>query len=161
MSKFKHIWTLVDKVVFGITKHVCVLMLAALVAVVFYIFIGRYILHNSPQWGEPLSLLLLTWMSLLGSALVLRTDEHLKVTMFDHRMSKRGILSTDILATVCVFCFAIFLVVYGIQLMQQARNNSMAGINIPYAYMYLSLPVTGILYFFGLVSQWARRIEER
>lgn len=160
METFKNVWMMVDKVVFGFIKHVCVLMLAALVAVVFYIFLGRYVLHASPAWGEPLSLLLLTWMSILGSTLVLRTNEHLQVTMFDDKMSKKQILATDILATVCIFCFAIFLIVYGTQLMHQSRNNTMAGLNIPYMVMYLSLPVSGVLHLAGLISGWFYRMEQ-
>ena len=158
-EKFKKFWKPVDMVVFGIVRYVCVIMLAVLVAVVFYIFLGRYVLHNSPMWGEPLSLFLLTWMSILGSALVLRTDEHLKVTMFDSKMSGKQILATDILATVCILVFAIFMIVYGSQLMKQARNNTMAGLNIRYKWMYLSMPVAGVLYLFGLVSQWVRKGE--
>ncbi|MBQ1310803.1 MAG: TRAP transporter small permease [Blautia sp.] len=158
-EKFKKFWKPVDMVVFGIVRYVCVIMLAVLVAVVFYIFLGRYVLHNSPMWGEPLSLFLLTWMSILGSALVLRTDEHLKVTMFDSKMSRKQILATDILATVCILVFAIFMIVYGSQLMKQARNNTMAGLNIRYKWMYLSMPVAGVLYLFGLVSQWVRKGE--
>ena len=50
--------------------------------------------------------------------------------------------------------------VYGRQLMQQARTNTMAGVNIPYAWMYLSLPVTGVLYILALITQWTRRIGE-
>ena len=88
MASLKAIWEPIDKVVFTIVKHVCVIMLAALVASVFYIFVGRYFLHSSPMWGEPISLFLLTWMSILGSSLVLRTDEHLKVTIFDEKMSQ-------------------------------------------------------------------------
>lgn len=161
MENLKKIWEPVDRIVFGIVKHVCVLMLAALVAVVFYIFVGRYILHKSPMWGEPLSLFLLTWMSILGSSLVLRTDEHLKVTMFDEKMKKSQIFATDVLATVCIIVFAGFMVVYGAQLMKQARSNTMAGVNIPYAWMYLSLPVTGVLYFLALIIQWTRRIGKK
>lgn len=160
MENFKKLWNRVDRVVFGIVKHVCVLMLAMLVAVVFYIFFGRYVLHKSPMWGEPLSLFLLTWMSILGSSLVLRTDEHLKVTMFDSKMKKSQIFATDILATVCILVFAFFMVRYGLQLMKQARTNTMAGINIPYAWMYMSLPVTGVLYILALITQWTRRIGE-
>ena len=85
MDKFRKLWEPVDRVVFGTVRHLCELMLAALVAVVFYIFVGRYFLHQSPMWGEPMSLFLLTWMSIMGSSLVLRTDEHLKVTMFDEK----------------------------------------------------------------------------
>ncbi len=161
MKNFKQFWDPIDKVVFGIVKHICVLLLAALVVIVFYIFVGRYFLHNSPAWGEPISLFLLTWMSILGSALVLRTDEHLKVTMFDERMKKGQILATDVLATICVIVFAVFMIVYGSQLMQQARSNTMAGANIPYAWMYLSLPVAGVLYILALITQWTRRNSEQ
>lgn len=161
LRTFKKLWEPIDRIVFGVIKHVCVWMLAALVAVVFYIFFGRYFLHQSPMWGEPLSLFLLTWMSILGSALVLRTDEHLKVTMFDEKMSKWQIAATDILATVCILAFAAFMVIYGVRLMAQARSNTMAGINIPYAWMYLSLPVTGVLYVLALITQWTRRIEDK
>ena len=157
IEKFKKFWAPIDNVVFSILMYVC----AALLAIVFYIFIGRYILRSSPMWGEPLSLFLLTWMSILGSALVLRTDEHLKVTMFDSKMSPKAIMATEILGTVCIAVFAVFMIVYGIQLMIQARSNSMAGVNIPYRFMYLSLPVTGILYFFALVSQWMRRLDKK
>ena len=135
-------------------------MLGALVAIVFYIFVVRYFIHKSPMWGEPMSLFLLTWMSILGSSLVLRTDEHLKVTMFDEKMGKGALLVTDLLATACIFAFAVFMFVYGRQLMQQARTNTMAGVNIPYAWMYLSLPVTGVLYILALITQWTRRIGE-
>jgi TRAP-type C4-dicarboxylate transport system permease small subunit len=160
LKKFKKIWTPIDRIVFGLMRYICAALLALLILIVFYIFVGRYFLHDSPMWGEPLSLFLLTWMSILGSALVLRTDEHLKVTMFDSKMSKSQIMATEILASICIVLFAFFMVSYGLQLMKQARTNSMAGINIPYKWMYASMPVTGVLYIFALISQWVRRIEK-
>ncbi len=160
LKKFRKFWDPIDRIIFGIVKYFCVLLLAALVAIVFYIFFGRYVLHSSPMWGEPLSLLLLTWMSIVGSAMVLRTDEHLKVTMFDKKMGEKGVLATDILSTVIIIIFAIFMIVYGSQLMVQARNNMMGGIKIPYRYMYLAMPVTGVLYLFALVTQWVRRLDK-
>ena len=63
-------------------------------AVVFYIFFGRYVMHNSPMWGEPFSLLCLVWLSLLGSVLVVRKNEHLAVTMFDEKLGKTGVFLT-------------------------------------------------------------------
>ena len=160
LNKFKKVWDPIDRAVFGLIRYVCVALLAALVAIVFYIFFGRYILNASPMWGEPLSLLLLTWMSILGSSMVVRTDEHLRVTMFDEKLGKKGVLATDILSTVLIFVFAVFMIKYGTQLMRQARKNMMGGIKIPYRYMYLSLPVTGVAYLFALVSQWVRRLSK-
>ena len=80
MDKFRAVWEKVDAALFQILRHICAVILGALVAVVFYIFFGRYVLHNSPMWGEPFSLLCLVWLSLLGSVLVVRKNEHLAVT---------------------------------------------------------------------------------
>ena len=77
--------------------------------------------------------------------LVVRKNEHLAVTMFDEKLGEKGVFLTDILASVCVFAFSIFLIVYGIKLAQQGAGNNMAGINVPYSFMYSALPVTGVL----------------
>ena len=106
------------------------------------------------MWGEPFSLLCLVWLSLLGSALVVRKNEHLAVTMFDEKLGKTGLFITDILSSACVFVFSIFLIVYGYKLTLQGASNNMAGINVPYAVMYVSLPVTGILNILSLIGHW-------
>ena len=58
MDKFRAVWEKIDAVLFQLLRHVCAVILGALVAVVFYIFFGRYVMHNSPMWGEPFSLLM-------------------------------------------------------------------------------------------------------
>ena len=108
MDKFRAVWEKIDAVLFQLLRHVCAVILGALVAVVFYIFFGRYVMHNSPMWGEPFSLLCLVWLSLLGSVLVVRKNEHLAVTMFDEKLGKTGVFVTDILSAVCVVGFSIF-----------------------------------------------------
>ena len=142
-------------------RHVCAVILGALVAVVFYIFFGRYVMHNSPMWGEPFSLLCLVWLSLLGSVLVVRKNEHLAVTMFDEKLGKTGVFVTDILSAVCVVGFSIFLIVYGIKLAQSGASNNMAGINVPYAFMYSALPVTGVLNIFAVLGHWVMGRKEK
>lgn len=63
MDKFRAVWEKIDAVLFQLLRHVCAVILGALVAVVFYIFFGRYVMHNSPMWGEPFSLLCVWWAS--------------------------------------------------------------------------------------------------
>ncbi len=157
MAAFRSVWRKVDAAVFGLVKYVCVLILAALVAVVFSIFFGRYVLSRSPIWGEPFSLLCLVWISLLGSALAVRNDEHLRVTMFDEKLGKKGLISTEILSTACIIVFSVFLIYYGSALTRKGAINNMAGINVPYSVMYISMPVTGVLNLFGVVGKWMER----
>lgn len=162
MDQFKTIWRKVDTAIFTIVRHACAVILGALVVVVFYIFLGRYLpFLKSPMWGEPFSLLCLVWLSLLGSALVVRRNEHLRVTMFDDKLGKTGIVLTDILSTVCVFVFSIFLIVYGTQLAKSGASNNMAGVNVSYAVMYVSLPITGVLNICGLIGEWVERTVDQ
>ena len=161
MSGFRNVWKKVDAVVFTLVKYACVIILAALVAVVFSIFFGRYVINKSPIWGEPFSLLCLVWMSLLGSALVVRKNEHLRVTMLDEKFGEKGVFITEILSTVCIVIFSIFLIYYGGGLTAKGANNNMAGINVPYSVMYVSMPVTGVLNLFAVVGEWLERSEKK
>ncbi len=161
MEQFRNIWKKIDAVVFLLVRHACAVILGALVLVVFYIFLGRYVLHNSPMWGEPFSLLCLVWLSLLGSALVVRKNEHLRVTMFDDKLGKTGVFLTEILSAACIFVFSVFLIVYGTQLAKSGAGNNMAGINVSYAVMYVSLPVTGVLNIFALIGELTERSAKK
>ena len=160
MSSFRMAWKKVDAFVFGLVKYACVIILTALVAVVFSIFFGRYVLSRSPIWGEPFSLLCLVWLSLLGSALVVRRNEHLRVTMLDEKFGEKGVFITEILSTVCIVVFSLFLIIYGTSLAQKGATNNMAGINVPYSVMYVSMPVTGVLNLFALMGEWLERGEK-
>ena len=160
MSNFRTVWKKVDTLVFGVVKYVCVIILTALVVVVFSIFFGRYVLSNSPIWGEPFSLLCLVWLSLLGSALVVRRNEHLRVTMLDDKFGEKGVFITEILSTACIVIFSIFLIHYGGGLTSKGAKNNMAGINVPYSVMYVSMPVTGVLNLFAVVGEWLERGEK-
>ena len=161
MSGFRNVWKKVDAVVFTLVKYACVIILAALVAVVFSIFFGRYVINKSPIWGEPFSLLCLVWMSLLGSALVVRRNEHLRVTMLDDKFGEKGVFITEILSTACIVVFSLFLIWYGAGLTAKGASNNMAGINVPYSVMYCAMPVTGVLNLFALVGEWLERSEAK
>ena len=161
MQQFKQVWKKIDAVLFQVIRYICALILAALVLVVFYIFLGRNLpFLDSPMWGEPFSLLCLVWLSLLGSVLVVRKNEHLRVTMFDEKLGEKGVAATDILSTVCIFAFSVFMIVYGFKLAQQGARNNMAGVNVPYSVMYISMPVTGVLNIFALIGDWVERSDK-
>ena len=161
MDKFRAVWEKIDAVLFQLLRHVCAVILGALVAVVFYIFFGRYVMHTLPCGASRSPCCVLVWLSLLGSVLVVRKNEHLAVTMFDEKLGKTGVFVTDILSAVCVVGFSIFLIVYGIKLAQSGASNNMAGINVPYAFMYSALPVTGVLNIFAVLGHWVMGRKEK
>lgn len=83
----------------------------------------------------------------------MRRNEHLRVTMLDDRFGEKGVFITEILSTVCIAVFSLFLIIYGSQLAAKGAKNNMAGVNVPYSVMYVSMPVTGVLNLFGVIGE--------
>ena len=42
----------------------------------------------------------------------------------------------------------------------KGAKNNMAGVNVPYSVMYISMPVTGVLNLFGVIGEWMERGEK-
>ena len=94
------------------------------------------------------------------TALVVRRNEHLRVTMLDDKFGEKGVFITEILSTVCIVVFSLFLIYYGGGLTSKGASNNMAGINVPYSVMYVSMPVTGVLNLFAVIGEWLERGEK-
>ena len=98
MSSVRTVVKKVDAVIFGVVKYACVVILAALVAVVFSIFFGRYVLSSSPIWGEPFSLLCLVWMAYLLSRRDMPEEKRLIRVYMDMKGSQLYIHFTNFTA---------------------------------------------------------------
>jgi TRAP-type transport system small permease protein len=55
--------------------------LAVMVASIAYQVFGRYVLNHSPSWTEEVARFLMAWITMLGSAAVIRTEGHIAVTV--------------------------------------------------------------------------------
>lgn len=54
-----------------------VLGMVALIAAVSWQVFGRYVLNDTPTWAESLALLIVLWVTLLGSAVAVRDAGHI------------------------------------------------------------------------------------
>ena len=65
----------------------------------------RYVLNNSLSWSDELVRYLFVWFSLVGSALVLREREHIRVEYFVEKLpaSMRRSIEVAMAAGVCLF----------------------------------------------------------
>lgn len=158
MQKLNKVLENVNNVIFILTEWICRIMLGCQVLICAGIFVGRYFFKITPAWGEPSALFCLVWLCILSSALAIRDDSHLRMTVFDEKMPPKMLLVLDIITTIVVFCFAVFMITAGFNLVKLSRNNIVPGINIPASYMNLVMPVTGVIYIAALIEQWRRRI---
>jgi TRAP-type C4-dicarboxylate transport system permease small subunit len=103
----------------------------------------RYVAESSLAWTEELSRVLLIWLVLLAAAAELQRGAHiamkLLVAYFPARL-QRFIERANLLL---IFCFAVILTVYGIQLASSTMAQSATILPISMGQVYMALPIGG------------------
>lgn len=145
---------LVDRVV---GMALAALMAAAVLNVSWQLF-TRFVLESPSSFTGELARYLLVWMGLLGAGHAVGQRLHLSVDLVPkawHARADRGlVLFGD--ALVFVFAFAV-LVVGGSRLvaLTLSLGQQSAALRIPLGWIYLVLPLTGLLVMFHAAAGFA------
>ena len=135
----------------GIALFTAMLVLMALEVVARYVF-------NAPTfWTEVIARYAMVWMVLLGMALGIRHREHIRV---DGLVLVSPRVVQIVLAGVRLLCslgFALILVAFGYQLSVMNLTQTAGVVAIPVFYLYLAVPITGLLMLVFLGEIIARR----
>ena len=130
-----------------LSKFLIFLMALMVLDVTWQIF-TRFILQDSSSYTEELARFLLIWIGVLGASYAVRTKVHLGIDVLTQRMAENKKRKAEITVNVFIFLFAlIIMVVGGIHLVQItfSLNQISAAMGIKMGYIYLVLPISGIL----------------
>lgn len=122
-----------------------VLMMAAMVAIVFYQVFARYLFHHVPAWSEEVSLLLMMWFGFLSIGYGFRHQLHLRISMLMDLLPKRFGKYADVLTDVLITAFGLFLIVEGVKFTKLTWASTLPVTKLPSGVQYLIIPVTGAL----------------
>lgn len=118
---------------------------AVMAAAMFYQVFGRYVLSHAPSWSEELARYLMVWLTMLGSAAVLRSGGHITVTTLTDALPpavQRAVLAVRDAALVCA-CGV--LAWWGTRYAALNGAQESAAMEIPMSIPYAALPVGGAL----------------
>jgi tripartite ATP-independent transporter DctM subunit len=92
----------------GIERLTALLVVAEIV-ILFVGIVARYAFHNPLIWSDELASALFLWLAMLGAALALRRNEHMRMTALVNRASARPRRFAELLALAATlgFLFAI------------------------------------------------------
>jgi tripartite ATP-independent transporter DctM subunit len=142
-------WTRLE---LGLTSAVRVATAALLLAIVLVIVwqvTARYIPNlRVPRWTEEISLILMVWLAMLGSGLAVRAGEHLSVDVLTRQLPMRARRWLERIVWLGVAGFGGYLVLFGIELAQRTMRQTMSATQLPVGWMYLGIPVGGLLIAF-------------
>lgn len=144
----------------GLTKIlrvILIVMLSAMVLIMFYQVIMRYVFSNAQPWCEELTLYLGVFNIFLGLGIATRKESHLQVDFLLRLYSPRvKCLMTAICSMIALVVMVVF-AVYSISLMQHATGKSFT-MPIKMKQVYAAFPIGSVIVCLYSVEIVARNL---
>lgn len=131
-----------------ILKIVLIILMSVIVIDVSWQVFTRFILKDPSSFTEELAGFLLIWIGLLGASYALYTRSHLGIDVLTGKLMGFRKRMVEIVIYSVVFLFSLFILLIGgfrlVNLTFTLKQIS-PSMGIPMSYVYLVLPLTGIL----------------
>mgnify|MGYP001501990993 CR=1 FL=1 len=133
----------------------CNAMLAVMTAIIAMLIVSRNLLNFSFPWSEELTRFLLVWLSMLGAAVLLRRDDHIRLELLTDYLSPRMRIGLSLALRLLVLVFLVILLQQS-WLTADARAVTHAPASgISMRVPYLALPAgAALMIFVTLVNLW-------
>lgn len=128
-----------------------IITMTVLVIDVVWQVLARYIVKSPSSFTDELARFLLIWVGLLGSAYAMGKKKHLAIDILPSKLKGRPRIMLDNFISILIIAFAaLVLVVGGIRLVYITLNLNQISpaLGVPLGYVYLVLPLSGLLIIF-------------
>lgn len=119
--------------------------LAVMVVSICWQVFGRYVLNHAPGWTEETARFLMAWITMLGSAMVIRRDGHVAVTFVAESLPPAARAVVGWLRDALIVIMSGALVWYGWQFAVIGARRESAALEISMFWPHLAIPVGGAL----------------
>lgn len=140
---------ILDKILYKLIGVAMIVMAAVMVYQVFL----RYVLGKSNLWAEEVARYLFVYVTFVGSFIAIRRNAHLQVDFFTNLMKPKVKKVFSMITNILVTAFLVYLIYIGMVLVDGGFRNITAGLNISMAYIYMAVPLGGILMLLGMIEQ--------
>ena len=128
----------------------CVLIassaLVLISAVIPWAVYTRYVLNRAASWPEPMAVLLTIVLTFFGAAACYRNRLHMNVSFFVAMLPPRLRRVVDLIAELLVGLFALFMVIWGVKLVEATWHNTIADFPaLSVGVTYLPIPLGGAI----------------
>jgi len=131
-----------------------VVLMSLLVIDVLWQVTSRYVLINPSSFTTELAGYLMIWTGILGAGYVAGKNEHLAIDLLVQKSSPRRRKRLLILINLLIIAFSIFVMVVGGSWLVYTRfllDVRSADLQMPLGYVYLVVPVSGlIITYYGI-----------
>ena len=147
----------------NVVRALTATLLLGVVLIISWQVLARYLPGmRVPRWTEETSLILMVWLSMLGSGLAIRAGEHLSVDVVTRLLRPRVQRFLTYAVWALVAGFGVYLVLYGAELSSRTMSQTFSATKLPIGWMYVGIPLGGALIaFYALRNAFRFRAENR
>ena len=125
---------------------ICISLFVFITIIGLYQILTRYLFNSPSTVSEELLTFSFTWMALLSAALVFGKREHMRMEFVANLFKGNAGITLSIVSEVLVLIFSALVFVYGgIAITKLTALQVTASLGVPMAYIYVIVPVSGIL----------------
>ncbi len=115
----------------------------------------RFAFEMSLPWTSEFARYAMIWITFLGAALAVRERGHIQVTFFVNLLPGSARKYAFILIDVLLLAFIVTILRYSIEVVQTEMKMTTAALDIPFGFVVLALPVSGVLMIIYLLADIA------
>jgi TRAP-type C4-dicarboxylate transport system permease small subunit len=126
------------------------LMGVAVLNVLWQVF-TRFVLADPSSFTDELARYLLIWIGLLGASYAAGKQMHLAIDLLPSRLTRRPRFYVGLVIEACIFLFSLSVLVIGgmnLVALTLTLGQTSAALHVPLGYVYLALPLSGLLMMF-------------
>jgi tripartite ATP-independent transporter DctM subunit len=129
-------------------------LLVAIVALLLAGVTSRYVFSLSVVWIDEVASICFLWLAMLGSAIALDRNEHLRLTLFLHKMPERiqGFMEAFALLVIAAFLLSLMIPAFDYALEEWYITSP--ALNIPNTFRVAAIPF-GMVAMLGIVIAYA------
>jgi TRAP-type C4-dicarboxylate transport system permease small subunit len=154
---------LVEKVLNFIEKMlemICTVFVGAIVFVLFYAVIMRYLFHNPPAWSIEVSRIMFLWMVMFGAALVTREKSHIEIDFIVNWLPPKIRFFWINLLRLLMLAFCGVLIYYGVKIIPIVGQANTPTLEMSMGWLYASVPAGGFLMGVYIMELFIRSLRE-
>ena len=125
-----------------------VILLAVMLFSVLWGVATRYVFADQSSWTDELARFMLIWVSIVGATYISGKNAHITIDLLPKSMSEKSKLKLEIIASCIILLFvALVFVIGGLRYVYISFHlgQKSAALEIPMGYVYLVLPICGII----------------
>ena len=143
-----------------ILEMICTVFVGAIVLILFYAVIMRYIFHMPPAWSIEVSRFMFLWMVMFGAVLVTREKSHIEIDFIANLLPLKIRFFWLNLLRLVMLAFCGVLIYYGVKILPIVEQANTPTLEMSMGWLYASVPAGGFLMGVYILELLIRSLRE-